>query len=106
MNNNLPIDDLKKYGIMKADNSYPEKLSPNDISQFLQGHIMVADNEEKRITFQLVDNNTKLEVNAFVRDKAIDQILEDSRKEIQYSYVTNYRNAQDKIEFAKKAFCL
>lgn len=103
-NQNLPTDDLKKYGIINSDNSYSSKLSSEDVSNFLNGHIIVADNKNNRVTFQLVNNNTKLEVNAFVRDKAIEQILEDSKKEIQYSYITNYKNPQNKIEFSKKAF--
>lgn len=104
MNSNLPIDDLKKYGVMNEDNSFSNKLSANDIEKFLQGHIIVADNDQSRITFKLTDNNSKLEVNAFIRDKNIEQILEDSKKEIQYSYTTNYHNPQEKTEFSKKAF--
>lgn len=103
-NNNLPTDDLKKYGIMNEDSSYFKKLSKNDISKFLQGYIMVVDNEQSRVTFKLVDNNSRLEVNALIRDRAINQILEDSKKEIQYSYTTNYQNPQEKTEFSKKAF--
>ncbi len=83
---NLPIDDLKEYGIMNADNSFSNKLSENDVKKFLDGYVIVADNDKDRITFQLRENNSKVDlmVNTYQRDKSIDKILEDSKKEIQY----------------------
>ena len=86
-NNNLPTDDLKEYGIIDENNSFSKKLSEKDVSKFLQGHIMVADNEKDRITFQLVDDNSRLLVNTYQREKDLDQIIKNSQKEIQYSEI-------------------
>ena len=44
-NNNLPTDQLKKYGIIDQDNTFSKKLSPEDIQRFLQGYTIVADND-------------------------------------------------------------
>ena len=35
--NNLPTNELKKYGIVEPDNSFSKKLSAEDIQKFLQG---------------------------------------------------------------------
>lgn len=61
-NNNLPTDQLKKYGIIDQDNTFSKKLSPEDIQRFLQGYTIVADNDKRRATFQLVENNSRLNV--------------------------------------------
>ena len=55
--NNLPTDELKKYGIVEPDNSFSKKLSAQDIQKFLQGYTIVVDNKKNRATFQLVENN-------------------------------------------------
>lgn len=82
--NNLPIEQLKTYGIMNEDNSFSKKLSSNDIKRFLEGAIIIADNNKDRVIFQLIENNSRLMVKQFHRDKAIKNLLEDSRNEIQY----------------------
>ena len=68
---NLPTDDLKEFGIIGADNTFSKKLSNDDIQKFLKGESLVADNGKDRVVFQLKDENTRLEVNVFQRDRAI-----------------------------------
>ena len=71
---NLPTDDLKEFGIIGADNILSKKLSNDDIQKFLKGESLVADNGKDRVVFQLKDENTRLEVNVFQRDRAISDI--------------------------------
>ena len=61
------------------------KLSAEDIQNFLQGATIVADNDKSRITFQLTDENSKLKVNVFERDKNISELLLNSKNEVQYT---------------------
>lgn len=109
MNNTLPTDDLKKYGIIESDNSFSKKLTADDIQQFLNGFTMVVDNEKTRVTFQLTDSNSQLKVNLFEREKDLTQLLEDSKKEIQYSDTFSRYNVNDKknnaqLGWSKTAF--
>lgn len=103
-NNTLPTEDLKKYGIIEADNSFSKKLTPDDIQNFLQGFIIVADNDKRRITFQLTGNNTQLDVNMYERDKNLANILEKSKSGIEYSSIQNISPDGKYNEFEKKAF--
>lgn len=95
-------NDLKKFGIVKEDNSFNSKLSSDDVARFLSGHIIVADNKDKRLTFQIVDN--KLDVKAYQREKSLENILADAKKEIQYSDIKNIFNPEKGLEMQKKAF--
>lgn len=95
-------NDLKKFGIVKEDNSFNEKLSSDDVARFLGGHIIVADNKDKRLTFQIIDN--KLDVKAYQREKNLENILADAKKEIQYSDIKNIFNPEKGLEMQKKAF--
>ena len=105
MNTNiLPIDDLKKYGIIDADNSFTKKLSEDEIQKFLKGYTIVADNDKNRATFQLTDNNSKLKVIFLERDKAISEILENSKNNIQYTDIKNVSKSANELNFEKKAF--
>ena len=61
-NEQLPTEDLKKFGIINEDLSFSKKLNENDIQKFLNGYTIVADNDKNRATFQLTENNTKLKV--------------------------------------------
>lgn len=97
-------NDLKHYGILNADNTFSEKLSSEDVVKFYQGHIIVADNDNMRLTFQLTDNNTNLKVNAFKREKELSQILKDSQDTIQYSEMKNLFHSEKELGFEKKAF--
>jgi len=100
-NNTLPTEDLKKYGIIEADNSFSKKLTADDIQKFLQGFIIVADNGKRSVSFQLTDNNTQLDVNLYERDKDLTDILKKSRDGIEYSDV---KNISFNGKFEKKAF--
>ncbi|WP_407490908.1 hypothetical protein [Elizabethkingia anophelis] len=95
MTTTLPTDDLKKYGIIDTDNSFSKKLSAKDIQSFLQGATIVADNDKSRITFQLTDENSKLKVNVFERDKNISELLLNSKNEVQYTDTFSKYNIND-----------
>lgn len=98
-------EDLKKYGIIKEDNSFSDKLTNEDVNKFFAGHIIVADNDKTRVTFQLVDNNSRLKVEAFERSKGLNELLENSKKEIQYSDVKSvFVPEKNTAELQKKAF--
>ena len=101
-NNNLPTDDLKKYGIIDENNSFSKKLSEKDIENFLKGDTIIAENEDKRATFQL--ENNKLNVNFYHLDKSLEHILEKA-KPVQYVIereIDNENKADKKLNF--KAF--
>ena len=104
--NNLPTDDLKKYGIIDEDNSFSKKLSAEDIQKFLQGYTIVADNEKNRATFQLVENNSKLNVIFLERDKSISEILTNSKDKIEYSNIQDFSKSNNELNFEKKAFVI
>ena len=103
MDTNLPTNDLKEYGILSEDNTFSKKLSQKDIENFLNGHALVADNGKDRLIFLLTDNNTRLNVNIFQRDKSLDEIMRQSEKEIVYSKLTELTDSKA-IEIEKKAF--
>ena len=102
--NNLPTDELKKYGIVEPDNSFSKKLSAEDIQKFLQGYTIVADNEKNRATFQLVENNSRLNVVFLERDKSISAILKDSKEKVEYSEIRDISKNDNHLIFEKKAF--
>ena len=108
-NENLPTEDLKKFGIINEDLSFSKKLNEDDIQKFLKGYTIVADNDKNRATFQLVENNTKLKVIFLERDKNLSEILENSKKEIQYSeafsiYDVNEEKKSAQLNWSKTAF--
>jgi len=108
-NKHLPTDELKKFGIINEDLSFSKKLNENDIQKFLQGYIIVADNDKNRATFQLVENNTRLKVMFLERDKNLSEIIEKSMNEIQYSdtfskYNLNKEENATQLNWSKTAF--
>ncbi len=108
-NNNLPTEDLKKFGIINEDLSFSKKLNADDIQKFLQGYTIVADNDKNRATFQLTENNTKLKVIFLERDKNLSEILSNSKNEIQYSttfskYGINDEKNAARLNWTKSAF--
>ncbi len=103
MDTNLPTNDLKEYGILGEDNTFSKKLSQKDIENFLNGHALVADNGKDRLIFLLTDNNTRLNVNIFQRDKSLDEIMRQSEKEIVYSQLTELTDSKA-LDLEKKAF--
>ncbi|HAY3557026.1 hypothetical protein [Elizabethkingia anophelis] len=108
MTTTLPTDDLKKYGIIDADNSFSKKLSAEDIQNFLQGATIVADNDKNRITFQLTDNNTQLNVKMYERDRSykdlMDYIHNDPTMKVQYAYEKEIMKDNNERNFTKLAF--
>ncbi|AZA73808.1 hypothetical protein [Chryseobacterium indoltheticum] len=100
----LPTQELKEFGIINNDNSFTQKLSAEEIQKFLQGYTIVADNNKKRATFQLVDNNNRLKVIFLERDRGISQILDASKRSIEYSTVAEVSDSGDEMNFRKKAF--
>lgn len=98
----LPIDDLKKYGIIDQELAFSKKLNEEDIQKFLKGFIMVAENDKHRITFQLQDKNTKLDVHLFEREENLSKLLEDSKKEIQYSTEREFDENQKELQYHRK----
>lgn len=108
-NENLPTEELKKFGIINEDLSFSKKLNADDIQKFLQGYTIVADNDKNRATFQLTENNTKLKVIFLERNKSLSEILEKSKEKIQYSETRAQYNVQDnrhsaQLGFSKQAF--
>lgn len=103
MNENLPTSELKEYGIMSDDNTFSKKLSEKDIENFLKGHAMIADNGKDRLIFLLTDNNRRLNVNVYQRDRTIDELVKQSQKEIVYSNLTELTNSKA-LDIEKKAF--
>ena len=108
-NENLPTEELKKFGIINEDLSFSKKLNADDIQKFLQGYTIVADNDKNRATFQLTENNTKLKVIFLERDKSIAELLEKSKEKIQYSeskarYNVNDNRNSAQLGFSKQAF--
>lgn len=103
MDTNLPTNDLKEYGILSEDNTFSKKLSQKDIENFLNGHALVADNGKDRLIFLLTDNNTRLNVNIFQRDKSLNEIMRQSEKEIVYSQLTELTDSKA-LDLEKKAF--
>lgn len=101
---NLPTEELKEYGIITEDNTFSKKLNAKDIENFLNGHAIIADNNKDRLVFMLTENNTRLNVNIYQRDRSINDIIEDSQKEIVYSQLTE-QNTKD-LNIEKKAFVL
>lgn len=105
----LPTDELKKFGIINEDLSFSKKLNEDDIQKFLQGYIIVADNDKNRASFQLVENNTRLKVMFLERDKNLSEIIEKSMNEIQYSdtfskYNLNKEENATQLNWSKTAF--
>lgn len=104
MNNTLPTNDLIRFGILDSNNSFSKKLSPDDIQRFLLGDTLIADNDKSRITFQLTNNNTELKVDLFEREYAISELLEKTKREIQYSTIESKYNINSEKGMAQLAW--
>ena len=105
----LPIDDLKKYGIINENNTFSKKLTADDVTKFMKGYTIVADNDKNRATFQLVDDNTRLKVIFLERDKKISEIIENSKDQVQYSDIESKYDVNDgknsaQLNWIKSAF--
>ncbi|MCD1117501.1 hypothetical protein [Chryseobacterium turcicum] len=100
----LPTDELKKYGIINEDLSFSKKLNADDVQKFLKGYTIVADHNKNRATFQLTENNSKLKVIFLERDKSIDEILKNSKANIEYSNIQDLSKSEKEMVYEKKAF--
>lgn len=65
---NLPLEELKKYGLIDKENQFTSKLSATDIADFKNGSTLQVEDEKQRLSFNLKDDNTKLEVNVYFKD--------------------------------------
>lgn len=95
INNNLPTEDLKKYGIINEDNSVHSKISETDFKKFIQeGHLLIVQDEDKKVSFKLADNN--LDIKHYVLDNSIEDILEKAKENpIQYAIEKQVDNDTD-----------
>lgn len=68
MENNTTFltDDLKRFGIMTEDNQFSKKLSQQEVYNFLKGGVLIAENDENRLTFKIAED--KLSVNVYNKD--------------------------------------
>lgn len=105
MNENLPTNDLKEYGIINEDNSFSKKLTDKDIENFLKGNPLVADNDKIRVIFSLSENNSKLNVSLFEREHNLKDILEQSKYKIVYNEMTQIVD-EKKLEPQNKVYIL
>jgi hypothetical protein len=64
----LPVEELKKFGIMTSDNSFSPKLSSQEKDNFLKGFTLVADDDKNRLTFKLSEDKSSLDVNVYNKD--------------------------------------
>lgn len=108
-NETLPMEDLKKFGIINEDNTFSKKLTADEITKFLQGYTIVADNQKNRATFQLVDDNSQLKVIFLERDKNLSEIIENSKEQVQYSDIQTKYDPNDaknsaQLNWTKSAF--
>ena len=101
INNNLPTEDLKKYGIINEDNSVHSKISETDFKKFIQeGHLLIVQDEDKKVSFKLADN--KLDIKHYVLDNSIEDILEKAKENpIQYA-IERIEELQEGISNAEK----
>ena len=68
MENNTTFltDDLKRFGIMTEDNQFSKKLSQQEVYNFLKGGVLIAENDQNRLTFKIAED--KLSVNVYNKD--------------------------------------
>ncbi len=101
----LPTNDLKKYGLIQPDNTFIKKLSAEDIAGFMQGKLLIADNNRDRITFRLTDQNSRLEVKIYELEQSQESIREKAAKSTQYVDEKDMNPAQGtNAETSRKAF--
>lgn len=67
INNTLPLEDLKQYGIVNSDNTFSKKLSEQDVDAFLKGSTLTATNDTTTVKFKLNSDNS-LSVDAYQKD--------------------------------------
>ncbi len=80
----LPIEEMKHYGIIDKENKPNAVLKAEDYQNFLNGSILTAHKGRDVMTYQLSEDKTQLNVQAFQLDKDIKSILTNAQKEVQY----------------------
>lgn len=77
-------NELKEYGILNDDNSFTKKLTKQEVQSFLEGNVLVAENKNNRVLFQLKDNNSKLDVKFFQNNKSMKEVLSENDRDLKY----------------------
>lgn len=65
---NLPLEELKAYGLVDKENNFNSKLSKADIEGFKNGSTIHAEDSDHRLSFSLKDSGSRLEVNVYFKD--------------------------------------
>lgn len=65
---NLPLEELKVYGLVDKENNFNSKLSTADVEAFKNGSTIHAEDNNHRLSFSLKDDNSRLEVNVYFKD--------------------------------------
>lgn len=100
----LPTHDLKKYGIIEADNSFSKKINAEDLIGFMQGKLLVADNDRDRISFQLTENNSRLEVKIYQLEQSLDTIKQRAIEKVQFVTEQKINAEKPELNLNRKAF--
>lgn len=100
----LPTNDLKKYGIIEADNSFSKKINEEDLIGFMQGKLLVADNDRDRISFQLTENNSRLEVKIYQLEQSLDTIKQQAIEKVQFITEQKINSENPELNLNRKAF--
>lgn len=100
----LPTNDLKKYGIIEADNSFSKKINAEDLIGFMQGKLLVADNDRDRISFQLTENNSRLEVKIYQLEQSLDTIKQRAIEKVQFVTEQKINAEKPELNLNRKAF--
>ena len=80
-NNNLPTDQLKKYGIIDQNNTFSKKLSPEDIQRFYRDIRSLRTMIKEEPLFSSLRTIAGL-MSFLERDKNLSELLENSEKEL------------------------
>lgn len=100
----LPTNDLKKYGIIEADNSFSKKINAEDLIGFMQGKLLVADNDRDRISFRLTENNSRLEVKIYQLEQSLDTIKQQAIEKVQFVTEQKINAEKPELNLNRKAF--
>lgn len=100
----LPTNDLKKYGIIEADNSFSKKINEEDLIGFMQGKLLVADNDRDRISFRLTENNSRLEVKIYQLEQSLDTIKQQAIEKVQFITEQKINSENPELNLNRKAF--
>lgn len=100
----LPTSDLKKYGIIDADNSFSKKIRAEDLIGFMQGKLLVADNDRDRISFRLTENYSRLEVKIYQLEQSLDTTKQRAIEKVQFVTEQKINSENPELNLNRKAF--